>query len=75
MNCVIPSGPAYIPSFVKKWERGNIYDLDACEVMEHLWITVYQTSNAFVPKLADFSKVMPMFCVKRWERSKKMWIK
>jgi DNA polymerase-3 subunit alpha len=37
--------------------------------LKDLWITVYQEQVMLLSqKIADFSRVMPMFYVKRWER-------
>jgi hypothetical protein len=73
-ECVIPRTTiVYIPSFVKgKWEEEIIYDLEACEELlkDTYGLLFIKNRWCFIPKLADFSKVMPMFYVKRWEEAK-----
>jgi DNA polymerase-3 subunit alpha len=56
----------------KNGEEEIIYDLDAREELlkDTYGIPFTRTSNAFVPKLADFSRVMPTFCVKRWGKKR-----
>jgi DNA polymerase III alpha subunit len=53
--------------------KRRLYDLEACEELlkDTYGITVYQEQVMLLSqKLADFSRVMPMFYVKRWGRSK-----
>jgi DNA polymerase-3 subunit alpha len=62
------------PEFCKRknGEEEIIYDLEACEeLLKDTYGLPFITGDAFIPKLADFSKVMPMFYVKRWGRSKR----
>ena len=83
MNALYRPGPMeYIPSFIKRknGEEEIKYDLDACEEYLERNLRNYSlpgAGNAFVAKIGRiFQKVMPMFCVKRWVKSRRMfWIK
>jgi len=76
MNALYRPGPiAYIPSFIKRknGEEPIEYDLRSLRRIAQRHLRHYGlsgTSNAFIPQKTrgHFPKVMPMFCVKRWEK-------